>query len=67
MYTYTYTYVERDREDFKSRVVLVQQNLTNNQATHKAEKHAHLVYLLPVLFPLQNRRNLAALMARSRQ
>jgi len=52
-YVYTYSYVEMHREDFKSRVLLVWQNLNNSQATDKAEKHAHLLFLLPVLLSVQ--------------
>lgn len=48
MYTYTYTYAEKHREDFKSRVVLVRQNLTNSQANHKAEKHTSLLFVCAV-------------------
>lgn len=47
-YTYTYTYAKKRREDFKSRVVVVWQNLTNSQANHKAEKHPPLLFVCAV-------------------
>lgn len=69
-YVYTYIYVERHREDFKSRIVLVWHNLTNSQAYYKAENlfsATHLLYSFSVLFPVRKHKNLAALMSRSKQ
>lgn len=45
MCIYTYAHAEMHREDFKSRMVLVWQNLINNQATHKAEKCTFIVLI----------------------